>query len=62
RVADRDVIAYRQRQPGLGAEVDWYVLFERDAQLSVGCQHTPGGVEAVRTACVEVVGSLRMRS
>jgi type VII secretion-associated protein (TIGR03931 family) len=62
RVADRDVIAYRQRQPGLGAEVDWYVLFERDAQLSVGCQHTPGGVEAVRTACAEVVGSLRMRS
>ncbi|MDT7598481.1 MAG: hypothetical protein QOK26_558, partial [Pseudonocardiales bacterium] len=62
RVADRDVIAYRQRQPGLGAEVDWYVIFERDAQLSVGCQHTPGGVEAVRTACVEVVGSLRMRS
>ncbi|MDT7753622.1 MAG: hypothetical protein QOD96_7284 [Pseudonocardiales bacterium] len=62
RVADRDVIAYRQRQPGLGAEVDWYVLFERDAQLSVGCQHTPGGVEAVRTACAEVVGSLRMRT
>jgi type VII secretion-associated protein (TIGR03931 family) len=62
RVADRDVIAYRQRQPGLGAEVDWYVIFERDAQLSVGCQHTPGGVEAVRAACVEVVGSLRMRS
>lgn len=62
RVAGRDVIAYRQRQPRLGAEVDWYVLFEGDAQLSVGCQHTPRGAETVRAACAEVVGSLRVRS
>jgi type VII secretion-associated protein (TIGR03931 family) len=62
RVAGRDVIAYRQRQPRLGAEVEWYVLFEGDDQLSVGCQHTPRGAETVRAACAEVVGSLRVRS
>jgi type VII secretion-associated protein (TIGR03931 family) len=62
RVADRNVIAYRQRQPQLGADVQWYVLFERDAQLSVGCQHTPAGADTVRAACVEVLGSLRLRS
>ncbi|HEY0573122.1 MAG TPA: type VII secretion-associated protein [Pseudonocardia sp.] len=62
RVADRNVIAYRQRQPRLGTDVQWYVLFERDAQLSVGCQHTPAGADTVRAACVEVLGSLRLRS
>jgi type VII secretion-associated protein (TIGR03931 family) len=61
RVAGRNVIAYRQRRPGLGAQVDWYVLFDGDAQLSVGCQHTPSGVETVRSACAEVLGSLRSR-
>jgi len=62
RVADRDVIAYRQRQPRLGADVEWYVLFERDAQLSVGCQHTPAGTDTVRAACAAVLGSLRLSS
>jgi type VII secretion-associated protein (TIGR03931 family) len=61
RFANRDVIAYRQRQPGLNAEVDWYVLFDRDAQLSVGCQRTSTGADAVRAACAEVVGTLRTR-
>jgi len=61
RVADRDVIAYRQRQPRLGADVEWYVLFERDAQLSVGCQHTAAGADTVRAACAAVLGSLRLR-
>ena len=62
RVADRDVIAYRQRQPRLDAQVEWYVLFDGDAQLSVGCQHTATGLEAVRSACAEVLGSLHSRS
>jgi len=62
RVADRNVIAYRQRQPRLGADVQWYVLFERDAQLSVGCQHTPAGADTVRAACAAVLGSLRLRT
>jgi len=61
RFADRDVIAYQQRQPQLNAEVDWYVLFDRDAQLSVGCQRTSAGADAVRAACAEVVGTLRGR-
>ena len=62
RFAGRDVIAYRQGQPRLGTQVDWYVLFDGDAQLSVGCQHTPSGADAVRSACAEVLGSLRARS
>jgi type VII secretion-associated protein (TIGR03931 family) len=62
RFAGRDVIAYRQRQPRLGTQVDWYVLFDGAAQLSVGCQHTPSGAEAVRSACAEVLGSLRSRA
>ena len=61
RFAGRDVIAYHQRQPELNAEVDWYVLFDRDAQLSVGCQRTTAGADAVRAACAEVVGTLRAR-
>jgi len=61
RFAGRDVIAYRQHQPELNAEVDWYVLFDRDAQLSVGCQRTSAGADAVRAACAEVVGTLRAR-
>jgi type VII secretion-associated protein (TIGR03931 family) len=61
RLAGRDLIAYQQRQPVRGAEVDWYVLFQRDAQISVGCQHTPARADLVRTACAEVIGSLRPR-
>jgi type VII secretion-associated protein (TIGR03931 family) len=45
----------------LGADVDWYVLFDRDAQLSVGCQHTEAGADAVRAACDQVLRSLRLR-
>jgi type VII secretion-associated protein (TIGR03931 family) len=36
KVAGREFSTYRQRQPLLGTEVDWYVLFERDTQLSIG--------------------------
>jgi type VII secretion-associated protein (TIGR03931 family) len=60
--AGRAVIAYHQALPARGAEVDWYVLFDRDAQLSVGCQHTgPGAVEVGR-ACSQVVASIARRS
>ena len=48
--------AYRQRNP-TGSVVDWYVLFERDTQLSVGCQHTATGAAAVAAACAAVVGN-----
>jgi type VII secretion-associated protein (TIGR03931 family) len=60
--AGRDVIAYHQALPIRGAEVDWYVLFDRDAQLSVGCQHTRSGVGEVGSACAQVVASLARRS
>lgn len=60
--AGRTVIAYRQAMPVRRAEVDWYVLFDRDAQLSVGCQHTPSGVAAVGAACAGVVASLARRT
>jgi type VII secretion-associated protein (TIGR03931 family) len=60
-IGGRDVIAYRQALPRVGATVDWFVLFVRDAQLSVGCQHTPSGADAVAAACAEVVASLRER-
>jgi type VII secretion-associated protein (TIGR03931 family) len=62
RYAGRTVIAYRQRLPTRGAEVDWYVLFDRDAQLSVGCQHTRSGMAEVGAACAEVVASLAHRN
>lgn len=55
--AGRAVTAYRQRHPD-GLVVDWYVLFERDTQLSVGCQHTAAGAAAVATACAAVVATL----
>jgi type VII secretion-associated protein (TIGR03931 family) len=60
RVAGRDVLAYRQRRPDGDVEVDWYVLFERDAQLSVGCQHTARGAGRVRAACEQVLASVHL--
>jgi type VII secretion-associated protein (TIGR03931 family) len=57
---DRRAITYRQHQLGLDADVDWYVLFERDTQLSVGCQHTAAGAVAVRAACEHVLRTLRL--
>jgi type VII secretion-associated protein (TIGR03931 family) len=56
--AGRQVTAYRQEEPG-GTVVDWFVVLDRDAQLSVGCRHTPAGAEAVRAACAVVVASVR---
>jgi type VII secretion-associated protein (TIGR03931 family) len=40
------------------AEVDWYVLLDGDAQLSVGCRRTAAHAAVVATACATVVGSL----
>jgi type VII secretion-associated protein (TIGR03931 family) len=56
-VAGRPVIAYRQEEPG-GTVVDWFVVLDRDTQLSVGCRHTPAGAEVVRAACAVVVASV----
>jgi type VII secretion-associated protein (TIGR03931 family) len=56
--AGRPVTTYRQEEPA-GTVVDWFVVLDRDAQLSVGCRHTPAGAEAVRAACAVVVASVR---
>jgi type VII secretion-associated protein (TIGR03931 family) len=58
RFAGRPVVAYRESGGGTAGDVDWYVVLDGDAQLSVGCRHTPAGTEAVRAACATVVGSL----
>ncbi|MCW2719273.1 type VII secretion-associated protein [Pseudonocardia sp.] len=57
QVAGRAVTAYRQADGE--AVVAWFVLLDEDAQLSVGCRHTPAAERAVRAACEVVVGSLR---
>ncbi|MBB5924082.1 type VII secretion-associated protein (TIGR03931 family) [Actinoalloteichus hoggarensis] len=56
RFAGREVVHYRQRLSS--AEVDWYVYFDGDVQVNVGCQHTEAGATAVAQACEQVVESL----
>lgn len=58
RFAGRATIGYRQAMAG-GTVVDWYVLFDRGYQLSVGCRHTAAGTDRVAVACATVVGSAR---
>ncbi|MEV0678495.1 type VII secretion-associated protein [Actinosynnema sp. NPDC050436] len=52
----KDVVYYRERAGT--ATIDWYVLFQRDAQVSVGCQAPPSGEDRVRRACEQVVRTL----
>jgi type VII secretion-associated protein (TIGR03931 family) len=60
--AGRQVIHYRQALPNKDATVDWYVLFQRSTQVSVGCQHeNAGGRDAeVAAACEMIVRTLRI--
>jgi type VII secretion-associated protein (TIGR03931 family) len=62
RFAGRPVVSYRESGGGTAGDVDWYVVLDGDAQLSVGCRHTPAGAEAVGAACATVVGSLHRTS
>ena len=78
RLAGRAVVTYRETGRGPhpggsdraesgraevdGAEVDWYVVLDGDAQLSVGCRHTAAGVARVAAACATVVDSLHRMS
>jgi type VII secretion-associated protein (TIGR03931 family) len=57
RVRGRAVTTYQQRDGS--SVVEWFVVLDADAQLSVGCRHTPSGTQAVRAACEVVVGSIR---
>jgi type VII secretion-associated protein (TIGR03931 family) len=60
RFAGRPVVMYREAAGGAdAAQVDWYVVLDGDAQLSVGCRHTDAGAAAVAAACATVVASLR---
>jgi type VII secretion-associated protein (TIGR03931 family) len=57
RFAGRAVASYRQDDGR--TVVDWFVVLDGDAQLSVGCRHTAAGAAAVAAACAVVVGSVR---
>ena len=59
RFAGRPVVTYRETVRGTDrAEVDWYVVLDGEAQLSVGCRHTAAGTTRVAAACATVVDSL----
>jgi type VII secretion-associated protein (TIGR03931 family) len=56
RFADKNVVHYRERSGA--ATIEWYVLFEGQAQVSVGCQYEVASEERVRSACEQVVRSM----
>jgi molecular chaperone DnaK len=56
RFAGRDVVSYRQRVDN--ATVDWFVVFDKRAQVSIGCEYTDGGRDRVMTACDQVVRTM----
>jgi type VII secretion-associated protein (TIGR03931 family) len=58
RFAGRTVTTYRQEGPD-GTAVEWFVVLDGAAQLSVGCRHTAAGADRVRAACAVVVASVR---
>lgn len=60
--AGRKVISYRQSLPNKNATVNWYVVFQRHAQVSVGCQHENSGGrdDDVAAACEMIVRTLRI--
>jgi type VII secretion-associated protein (TIGR03931 family) len=57
-VAGRRGTAYRQEEAD-GTVVEWFVVLDGDAQLSVGCRSTRANAGAVRAACDRVVASVR---
>lgn len=60
RFAEKDVVHYRERSGT--ATVDWYVLFQGEAQVSIGCQYTAAGEQRVRSACEQVVRTMTVTS
>ncbi|MBP2476185.1 type VII secretion-associated protein (TIGR03931 family) [Crossiella equi] len=58
--AGKDVVYYRRT---LGdATVDYYVVFQGNAQVTVGCQAGATGQDRVQAACTRVVGTLAVQS
>ncbi|WP_158844791.1 type VII secretion-associated protein [Saccharothrix deserti] len=60
RFADKDVVYYREETDSV--IIDWYVLFQDEVQVSVGCQYPPDGIDRVRPACEQVVRTLTVTS
>jgi type VII secretion-associated protein (TIGR03931 family) len=58
--ATKDVVYYREVVDS--AVIDWYVLFQDDVQVSVGCQYPQDGHDRVRPACEQVVRTLTVTS
>ncbi|CAM4189025.1 type VII secretion-associated protein [Kibdelosporangium persicum] len=59
RFADRDVVSYRQEVDN--ATVEWFVLFDKRAQVSVGCEYTRSGRDRVMAACDQVVRTMKVK-
>lgn len=56
----KSVVYYREEAETF--TVDWYVVLQGDAQVSVGCQFPASGEERVRPACEQVVRTLTVTS
>ncbi|GAB3910564.1 hypothetical protein GCM10029964_114700 [Kibdelosporangium lantanae] len=56
--AGRQVVHYRQTVDQ--ATVDWFVLFQGHAQVSIGCQYTTTGRDHVLEACDHVVRTMKV--
>ncbi|GAY10163.1 type VII secretion-associated protein [Pseudonocardia sp. N23] len=56
RAGERDVHTYRQTT--VDGRVDWTVVLDGTAQLSVGCRHGPVASASLLAACAEVVASV----
>ncbi|MBP2322510.1 type VII secretion-associated protein (TIGR03931 family) [Kibdelosporangium banguiense] len=59
RFAGRDVVSYRQRLDD--ATVDWFVVFDKRAQVSIGCEYTAAGKDRVMPACDQVVRTMTVK-
>jgi type VII secretion-associated protein (TIGR03931 family) len=57
--AGRDVVSYRQRTGD--TTVDWFVVFDKRAQVSIGCEYTEGGRDRVMAACDQVVRTMTVK-
>ena len=56
----KDVLHYRQQVAD--ASVDWYVVLQGKAQVSVGCQYAQADQGSVRAACEQVVSTLAVQA
>lgn len=58
RYGEREVLRYTESQPD-GSTVDWYVVVERDLQLSVGCHRPANDPGAMAGACEQAVRTVQ---